>query len=71
MHQVIDNNPEAKGASAVLDKHKDEYMLSPCGVNRWIVVELCDHILVQHLRVANFELFSSIAKSVRLSISER
>jgi len=68
---VIGNNPEATGASSVLDKQKDEYMLSPCNVDRWVVLELCDHILVQHFRLANFELFSSMAQSVRVSVSER
>lgn len=69
--KILQSNPEAQSSGSVLSD-KDEYMLSPCNVERiWFVVELCDSIQAQRVELANFELFSSPLKSLSISVSNR
>lgn len=70
LHQA---NPSAKFASAILSEKKDRYMLSPCRTpkreGQFVVVELCQHIRIDTIVLANLEFFSSMFKlfSVRAS----
>ena len=57
--KVIAYNDEASNSIAVLKEDKDIYMLNPCTVNAWFVVELCERIQVDSIDLANFEMFSS------------
>ena len=57
--KVIAYNDEASNPIAVLKEDKDIYMLNPCTVNAWFVVELCERIQVDSIDLANFEMFSS------------
>ncbi|KNE59909.1 hypothetical protein AMAG_05358 [Allomyces macrogynus ATCC 38327] len=70
---IRSTNPEAKGATSILTENKDSYMLSPCRVGklsvRHVVVELCDEILVNTLVLANYELFSSTFRHVRVWVN--
>ncbi|GAM86797.1 hypothetical protein ANO11243_048170 [Dothideomycetidae sp. 11243] len=69
---VLKTNPECKSASSVLVENKDSYMLNICKVeNKFFIVELCDDILVDTLVLANYEFFSSIFRTFRLSVSDR
>lgn len=81
LHQA---NPSAKFASAILSEKKDRYMLSPCldttrrngedeviREGQFVVVELCQHIRVDTIVLANLEFFSSMFKlfTVRVATS--
>lgn len=69
---VLKTNKKAKGSSAVLSEHKDSYMLNECSVdNKFLIVELCDDILVDTIVLANYEFFSSMFRHFRVSVSDR
>ncbi|KAF2540422.1 hypothetical protein F2Q68_00029987 [Brassica cretica] len=66
--KVVDQNKEAKGASNVLGKNHDKYLRNPCSVsNKYVVIELAEETLVDTVRVANFEHYSSNLKEFSLS----
>ena len=69
---MMKTNPESKGANAVLVENKDSYMLNVCSAkNKFLIVELCDDILIDTVVLANFEFFSSIFRTFRISVSDR
>ncbi|RAL10039.1 Sad1/UNC domain protein [Aspergillus homomorphus CBS 101889] len=69
---VLKTNPECTGSSSVLIENKDSYMLNECRAkNKFLVLELCDDILVDTVVLANYEFFSSIFHTVRVSVADR
>ena len=69
---VLKANPEARGSSSILDENRDRYMLNKCGAPaKFVIVEMCEDILVDTVVLANFEFFSSTFKEVRVSVSDR
>jgi hypothetical protein len=69
---VLKSNPEAKGSSSILDENRDRYMLNKCSAsNKYVVVEMCEDILVDTIVLANFEFFSSTFKEFRISVTDR
>ncbi|KAH0537386.1 hypothetical protein FGG08_005828 [Glutinoglossum americanum] len=69
---VLKTNPEGKGSSSILVENKDSYMLNKCAANnKFFTVELCNDILVDTVVLANFEFFSSMFRSFRVSASDR
>lgn len=69
---VLKTNPECKSASSVLIEHKDSYMLNECSANnKFLIVELCEHIHIDTVVLANFEFFSSMFRTFRVSVSDR
>lgn len=69
---VLKTNPECKGSTAVLVENKDSYMLNICSAkNKFLIVELCDDILIDTVVLANFEFFSSMFRTFRVSVSDR
>ena len=69
---VLKTNPECKGSTAVLLENKDSYMLNICSAkNKFLIVELCDDILIDTVVLANFEFFSSMFRTFRVSVSDR
>ncbi|KAI4165713.1 MAG: hypothetical protein LQ342_000655 [Letrouitia transgressa] len=69
---VLKTNPESKGATYVLLENKDSYMLNECTAkNKYLIVELCDNILIDTIVLANYEFFSSIFRTFRVSVSDR
>lgn len=63
---VVKTNSDAKGALAILSEVKDLYLLNKCATpNKFVVIELCQDILVSSIVMANFELFSSMFRKVR------
>lgn len=68
---IVKTNSEAKNALSVLVENKDSYLLTPCSAaNKFVVVELCQDILVDSVVIANYEFFSSTFKKIRISVSE-
>ncbi|GEQ69496.1 hypothetical protein JCM33374_g3168 [Metschnikowia sp. JCM 33374] len=69
---IVKTNSDAKGASAILTEVKDSYLLNKCSAaNKFIVIELCQDILVSSVVMGNFELFSSMFRTVKFSVSDR
>ncbi|KAJ5804019.1 uncharacterized protein N7518_000322 [Penicillium psychrosexuale] len=69
---VLKTNPESKGSSSVLIENKDSYMLNECRAqNKFLILEMCDDILVDTVVLANYEFFSSIFHTFRVSVSDR
>lgn len=69
---VVKTNSEAKGALAILHENKDLYLLNQCSVeNKFVVIELCQDILVDSIVIGNFEFFSSMYKDIRILVSDR
>lgn len=68
--KVVETNPEAKKASHVINDMNDEYMLNPCKAKIWFVIELCESIQATHMKIANYELFSSTPKDFTVFFSD-
>lgn len=69
---VVKTNLQSKGASAILVENKDSYMLNQCSLQqKFVIIELCQDILVDTLIVGNFEFFSSTFRHIRVSVSDR
>ncbi|KAF2653738.1 hypothetical protein K491DRAFT_602281 [Lophiostoma macrostomum CBS 122681] len=69
---VLKTNNRAKSSSSVLVENKDSYMLNECSAqNKFVIVELCDDILVDTVVLANYEFFSSMFRHFRVSVSDR
>ncbi|KAK4548516.1 hypothetical protein LTR36_009426 [Oleoguttula mirabilis] len=69
---ILKSNPECKHASSVLVENKDSYMLNTCSAkNKFIIIELCNDILIDTIVLANYEFFSSIFRHFRVSVSDR
>ncbi|QBM89815.1 Sad1 / UNC-like C-terminal [Metschnikowia aff. pulcherrima] len=69
---IVKTNSDAKGASAILTEVKDSYLLNKCSTaNKYVVIELCQDILVESVVMGNFELFSSMFRQVKFSVSDR
>ncbi|KAL1793767.1 hypothetical protein ACET3X_008749 [Alternaria dauci] len=69
---VLKTNKQAKSSTAVLVENKDSYMLNICSAkNKFLIVELCDDILVDTIVLANYEFFSSMFRHFRVSVSDR
>ena len=68
---IPEKNSEAQNAHTILLENKDLYMLNPCSANIWFIVELCDHVQVTSLQLANFEMFSSTTREFQVSFSTR
>ena len=69
---VLKTNPECKGSNSVLVENKDSYMLNECSAkNKFFIVELCDDILIDTVVLANFEFFSSMFRTFKVSVSDK
>jgi len=69
---VLKTSPQCKHSSAILVENKDSYMLNKCAAdNKFIIVELCDDILVDTIVLANYEFFSSMFRAFRVSVSDK
>lgn len=69
---ALKTNPECKGITSVLVESKDSYMLNVCSAkNKFFIMELCDDILIDTVVLANFEYFSSMFRTFRVSVSDR
>ncbi|KAF1813289.1 hypothetical protein P152DRAFT_395150, partial [Eremomyces bilateralis CBS 781.70] len=69
---VVKTNAECRSSSAVLVENKDSYLLNECAAaNKYLIVELCEDILVDTVVLANFEFFSSMVRAFRVSVSDR
>ncbi|KAJ2091349.1 hypothetical protein IW140_001559 [Coemansia sp. RSA 1813] len=69
---VLKANKEAKGLTAILNPKKDQYMLNECSAaGKFVIVELCDDILIDTIVLGNYEFFSSTFKDAMVYVSDR
>ena len=69
---ILKTNSKASSSSSVLIENKDSYMLNECSAdNKFIILELCGDILIDTVALANFEFFSSMFRTFRVSVSNR
>ncbi|OLL25044.1 hypothetical protein NEOLI_000150 [Neolecta irregularis DAH-3] len=69
---ILKANPESKGSNSILVEIKDSYMLNECSApDKFVIIELCDHILLDTVVIANFEFFSSMIRDFRVLVSDR
>lgn len=69
---IVKTNNNAKGASSILVENKDTYLLNQCSIlNKFVVIELCQDILVDSVVLGNFEFFSSMFRNIKFSVSDR
>ncbi|MCJ1224057.1 hypothetical protein MMC12_000700 [Toensbergia leucococca] len=69
---VLKTNAECKGSTSILVENKDSYMLNECSANnKFFIIELCNDILIDTVVLANFEFFSSMFRTFRVSVSDR
>jgi len=66
--KVVAHNKEAKGATNILGKDHDKYLRNPCSVEgKFVVIELSEETLVDSVKIANFEHYSSNFKEFDLA----
>ncbi|KAJ3226774.1 hypothetical protein HK099_004192 [Clydaea vesicula] len=68
---ILAANREATGATQILVKSKDQYMLNVCSASKFVIVELCNEILVDTIQLANYEFFSSMFKEFNVYITSK
>jgi hypothetical protein len=69
---VLKASPGALNPKAILLENKDSYMLFKCAaVEKYVIVELSDDILIDTIVLANFEFFSSMVRHFRVTVSDR
>ncbi|KAI8081521.1 UNC-like C-terminal-domain-containing protein [Halteromyces radiatus] len=66
---VRDVNKEARGAQSILFESKDQYLLNKCSADKFVIINLCEEILIDTIVLANFEFFSSTFKDFRVYVS--
>ena len=62
-------NAESQSASNIFTPSRDEYMRNACTDKAWFIVELCESIKALKIEIANHELYSSVFKDFRVSLS--
>lgn len=66
--KVVAHNKEAKGANNIIGKDHDKYLRNPCSVEeKFVVIELSEETLVDSVKIANFEHYSSNFKEFDLA----
>jgi len=69
---LLKSNKEAKYANSILNEKKDSYMINECSAkNKFVVIELCNDILIDAIVIGNFELFSSTTKLFKVSLANK
>ncbi|SAM09125.1 hypothetical protein [Absidia glauca] len=66
---VRDVNKEARGAQSILFESKDQYLLNKCSADKFVIINLCEEILIDTIVLANFEFFSSTFKDFRVYVA--
>jgi archaellum component FlaC len=67
---IRETNSEAKSVTAILQENKDTYLLNQCDTEKFIVIELCEEILIDEIHIANLEYFSSTFRKVDVYLSD-
>ncbi|CAF2061682.1 unnamed protein product [Brassica napus] len=65
--KVLSSNKESKGATSILSPDNDKYLMNPCSTeDKFVVIELSEETLVNTIKIANFEHYSSNLKEFEI-----
>ncbi|KAF8062124.1 hypothetical protein N665_1204s0013 [Sinapis alba] len=65
--KVLSSNKEAKGATSIISSDNDKYLRNPCSTeDKFVVIELSEETLVNTIKIANFEHYSSNLKEFEI-----
>ena len=68
--RILASNPESREIGSILVNAKDKYMVNKCSTrDKFIELEFCQEILVETVVLANFELFSSVFKDLKIYVN--
>jgi len=56
---ILEKSPAMKGTSNLLNSDKDKYAIAPCEEKKVVVISLSEDILVEQVKLANYERYSS------------
>jgi Sad1 / UNC-like C-terminal len=68
---VLQANRGAKNPQSILYESKDQYMLNKCSTDKFVIIDLCESILIDKFVLANYEFFSSTFKDFRVYVADR
>ncbi|KAI8582459.1 hypothetical protein K450DRAFT_227267 [Umbelopsis ramanniana AG] len=68
---VLQANKGAKNPQSILYESKDQYMLNKCSSDKFVIIDLCESILIDKFVLANYEFFSSTFKDFRVYVADR
>jgi hypothetical protein len=69
---ILSTSENTQNPTSILFTSKDTYMLQDCATNpRFVVVELCERVLVSGIQIANLEWFSCVFREFRVWVRER
>ncbi|KAG2177569.1 hypothetical protein INT44_008081, partial [Umbelopsis vinacea] len=68
---VLKANKGAKNPQSILYESKDQYMLNKCSSDKFVIIDLCESILIDKFVLANYEFFSSTFKDFRVYVADR
>ena len=68
---AVKASEDIKNPSFVIEKSRDEYMLSECHKPVWFVIELCDTVKIIRFETDNYELYSGGPKLLSVSVSDK
>lgn len=69
--KIVDSIGVARGQQNILSGSQDSYMLSYCGSENWIILELCEEIVIDSIVLSNMEYYSSTFKDFIVYGSKR
>lgn len=70
--KVLKTNDGAKESKSILKEDKDSYLINKCSTkDQFLIIELCQDILIDLVEMGNFELFSSNFRRFKVSVNER
>jgi hypothetical protein len=67
---VLSTNPGAKSSTSLLHADKDRYMINQCQEEKYVIVQMCETILVNEIQLANYEFFSSMFQQFKVSVCD-
>eukprot|EP00521_Asterionellopsis_glacialis_P011613 CAMPEP_0195307022 /NCGR_PEP_ID=MMETSP0707-20130614/37502_1 /TAXON_ID=33640 /ORGANISM="Asterionellopsis glacialis, Strain CCMP134" /LENGTH=1143 /DNA_ID=CAMNT_0040371259 /DNA_START=69 /DNA_END=3500 /DNA_ORIENTATION=- len=56
---ILEKSPSMKGTSNLLNSDRDKYAIAPCEEKKVVVISLSEDILVEKVKLANYERYSS------------
>ncbi|WEJ94191.1 hypothetical protein PSN45_001671 [Yamadazyma tenuis] len=70
--KVVKTNEGAQESKSILMENKDSYLVNKCSTkDQFLIIELCQDILIDLIEIGNFEFFSSNFKRFKVSVNER
>lgn len=69
--KLLNSSEYMKSAGNILVKDVDKYLMAPCESRKWLVVQLSEDIMIDHVVLLNLEHYSSSTQDFQLLGSDR